>query len=275
MATSVISLLNQHPTNPIQDTYKQSASSKSWAKAYHPTSRLTVHTSVNESGSHVADFDYAFMPEYDDEELRLKEHGYPPNYRKWRLDSEADGIQWFHSEVSNITLSAFASFPSILQASHEKPLSETQTDQTVDISYSISNDNKRMPLVIGEFKRGLLRPAQWRSGKLGRQQSALSQELRGYAYLYECPLIFCFDIVQLMQRLLARVYFPSPDPETGSVSVVSAGRRGGETVLHVNVVPRQTGCRTPCTTTIRRARRAVGSGDAAAAGARGWAAEGG
>ncbi|KAI5463269.1 HIT-like domain-containing protein [Mariannaea sp. PMI_226] len=53
-----------------------------------------------------------------------------------------------------------------------------------------------------------------------------------------------FTTVQLMQRLLARVYFPSPDPEAGSFSVaVQDGAAAGQTVphVHVHVIPRQTG----------------------------------
>ncbi|RSL54195.1 hypothetical protein CEP51_014759, partial [Fusarium floridanum] len=179
MATTLASLIGQHPTNPIKDTYKQSDSSKPWAKSYPPISRLKVHTSVRGPDSVVANFD-AFLDEYDDESLRLSESGYPPNYRKWRLDTEADGIQWFHTEISNIVLGAFANYPNVLQASHEKALSDTRTDQTVDISYSVSQGKERMPLIIGEFKRGLLRRDQWQSGKIeAAQQSVLSRELRG------------------------------------------------------------------------------------------------
>ncbi|KAI8710576.1 hypothetical protein NCS52_01557900 [Fusarium sp. LHS14.1] len=193
MATTLASLIGQHPTNPIKDTYKQSDSSKPWAKSYPPISRLKVHTSVRGPDSVVANFD-AFLDEYDDESLRLGESGYPSNHRKWRLDTEADGIQWFHTEISNIVLGAFANYPTVLQASHEKALSDTRTDQTVDISYSVSQGKERMPLIIGEFKRGLLRRDQWQSGKIeAAQQSVLSRELRGYAHKYNCPHIFCFD----------------------------------------------------------------------------------
>ena len=77
------------------------------------------------------------------------------------MDSEEDGIQWFHSEVSNIVLSAFARYPDILQASHEKALIENHTDQTVDTSYSVSHRKTRMHVAIGEIKRGLIRRDDW------------------------------------------------------------------------------------------------------------------
>ncbi|KAH6895420.1 HIT-like domain-containing protein [Thelonectria olida] len=53
-----------------------------------------------------------------------------------------------------------------------------------------------------------------------------------------------FTTVQLMQRLLARAYFPAPVPDAGSFSVaVQDGAAAGQTVphVHVHVIPRQTG----------------------------------
>ncbi|KAM0431790.1 hypothetical protein ACHAPT_005040 [Fusarium lateritium] len=50
-----------------------------------------------------------------------------------------------------------------------------------------------------------------------------------------------FTTVQVIQRLLARAYFPSPEPEAGSFSVaVQDGADAGQTVphVHVHVVPR-------------------------------------
>ncbi|KAH8656430.1 hypothetical protein BGZ61DRAFT_434371 [Ilyonectria robusta] len=194
MATTVSALLGQYPTNPVKNTLKHSDSNKSWAKSYPPISRLRVHTSIQGPGSVIANFNDAFLGEYNDETLRLNETAHPPNYRRWRLDSEEDGIQWFHTEISNVVLSAFASHPSLLQTSHEKALSETRTEQTVDISYSVSHGKERMPVAIGEFKRGLIKPEQWQNGKLiHSQQIILSQELRGYAHKYACPQVFCFD----------------------------------------------------------------------------------
>ncbi|KAM7210611.1 hypothetical protein V8F06_014001, partial [Rhypophila decipiens] len=46
---------------------------------------------------------------------------------------------------------------------------------------------------IGEFKRCLVSRREWQSGKLMPSQQGFSRELRGYAYLYRCPQVFCFD----------------------------------------------------------------------------------
>ncbi|KAF4456964.1 hypothetical protein F53441_979 [Fusarium austroafricanum] len=53
-----------------------------------------------------------------------------------------------------------------------------------------------------------------------------------------------FTTVQLMQRLLARAYFRTPEPEAGSFSIaVQDGADAGQTVphVHVHVVPRTAG----------------------------------
>jgi hypothetical protein len=113
--------------------------------------------------------------------LRLNEPVYPPNYRRWRLQSEEDGITWFHTEISNIVLAAWARYPELLQVSHEKPLSETVSEsQVVDIAYSIRREGgQRVQVAIGEFKRGLIDRDSWQGGKLLKAQIGFSQELRG------------------------------------------------------------------------------------------------
>ncbi|CAM1511374.1 Fc.00g088870.m01.CDS01 [Cosmosporella sp. VM-42] len=53
-----------------------------------------------------------------------------------------------------------------------------------------------------------------------------------------------FTTVQTIQRLLARTYFPTPEPSAGSFSVaVQDGAEAGQTVphVHVHVLPRQKG----------------------------------
>lgn len=189
MATTVGSLLHQHPHNPVKETHNQSQSNKSWAKAYHPISKFKVWTSVQGPNAVVANFDDAFLGEYDDESLRLNQPAHPPNDRTWRLDSEADAVLWFHTEISNVVLAAFTGYPVVIQASHEKPLTGDRVDQVVDASYSIQYGNKRLPVAVGEFKRGLLRFEHWQSGNMRHgQQTIISQELRGYAPVLLFPV---------------------------------------------------------------------------------------
>lgn len=133
MATSARILINQPPTNLVQETFLTSSSSKAWAKKFPPISNFNVHTSVQGTDKVVANFDGPFLPELEDDVLRMANVVYAPNYRQWRLNTEEDGINWFHSELSNVVLGAFAIHPALLQASHEKPLSEENHPETVDV----------------------------------------------------------------------------------------------------------------------------------------------
>ncbi|OAA63632.1 hypothetical protein SPI_03795 [Niveomyces insectorum RCEF 264] len=115
MAFTVLDALNDHPTAPVEDTFMQSQSSKSWVKDFLPIKKLLVHTYLTPDGSSVlANFD-AFIPESDDDLLRFGEVAYPPNKRHYKLYSESDGIDWFHSEISNVVLPAFFRYPPITQ----------------------------------------------------------------------------------------------------------------------------------------------------------------
>ncbi len=95
MATPVRDLLAQQSSNSVHDTDYYTASNKGWTKNYEPIRNLTVHTQVirewrDEGARHtkeprrtvVADFNHAFLPEYDNNEIRLSEPAYPPNYRR-------------------------------------------------------------------------------------------------------------------------------------------------------------------------------------------------
>jgi len=177
--TPVQDLLEQHPENPIRDTLYSSNSNKPWAKNYPPIKNLHVHTYVNEDGGVGATYHEAFLDMYEDDDLRLQELAYPPNYRAWRLAYEEDGINWFHSEISNVVLAAWARYPAVLQASHEKPLTESRVTESVDIAYSVKRGTDRVHLAIGEFKRCLVSKVGWQAGKLNQSQQGLSQELRG------------------------------------------------------------------------------------------------
>jgi len=186
MATTVGDLLAQHPVNPIHDTRFHTGSNKPWTKIYPPITKIIVRTrvqTVNGQQAVVANFDPAFLGEYHDDALRLNEPVYPPNYRHWRLQSEEDGVLWFHTEISNVVLAAWSRYPDLLQVSHEKPLSETVSEsQVVDIAYSIRREGgMRVQIAIGEFKRGLIESDSWQRGKLSKPQLAFSQELRGCA----------------------------------------------------------------------------------------------
>ena len=68
------------------------------------------------------------------------------------MEVEADCENWFYAEISNVVLSAWASYPGIPQSSHNKPLSEASIVENVDIMYSIKYGDTRYLLAIGEIK---------------------------------------------------------------------------------------------------------------------------
>ncbi|GAB1320242.1 hypothetical protein MFIFM68171_10452 [Madurella fahalii] len=195
MSTTIGSLLDEHPSNPVQDTGYYTDSRKKWQDRYPTITNLLVQTCVLVSGCVTAKFD-SFQPLQYDDELRLSELAYPPNRRSWRLASDADAGNWFHHEISNIVISAWAKYPNLLQIAEAPALAEVRVDETVDVLYSVTQENNtmRLPVAAGEWKRNTINAREWQMGTLKSvTQQRLGQELRGYADKYECPQIFCFD----------------------------------------------------------------------------------
>jgi len=173
--------MGEHPTNPVKNTRYKTATGKTWADDVHPiTNQLVVHTYAEADGRTNAIFEPYMEPMYEDDPHRGREYATAPNYRKWRFEYEADIENWFHTEVSNVVLSAWARYPSILQTSHNKPLSAEPISQNVDATYSARINGARVPVIIGEFKRNIIKTTVWQSGNVkGEGQKALSRELRG------------------------------------------------------------------------------------------------
>ena len=171
--------INQHPDNYVDETGYTSQSNKAWAQRYKPISNRISRSYIQDGYTH-ADFEPAFLPLYADDHLRLRERCLAPNYRQWRFEVEADCESWFHAEVSNVVLSAWASYPAILQSSHNKPPREERIGENVDILYSFKKEGVKYPLAIGEVKRNLINPSNWQSSdSLRSSQDKLSRELRG------------------------------------------------------------------------------------------------
>lgn len=131
---------------------------------------------------HLRNFDDAFLPLYEDDNLRLSQPAEPPNSRKWRFETEADCENWFNTEVVNVVLSAWNSYPSILQSSHNKPVSEENIAENIDSIFTFKSEGAKRVLAIGEIKRNLIKSMFWQRGNpaSSASQKKLSQELRGY-----------------------------------------------------------------------------------------------
>ncbi|KAL8296459.1 hypothetical protein RB597_005850 [Gaeumannomyces tritici] len=194
MSVPFSQLIQEASSNPAHFTGSKTATDKKWAKNFEVIIDLCVHTysNVNEHGRiTIADWDTAMLPPFADDKLRMDALGERPNRRLHRLYAEPDMALWSHTEVSNVVLAAWNKYPAALQTSEAKAGIDASAAETVDVTYGLPAGG-RQPLVIGEFKRNLIDPEEWMAGSLTSSKN-LSKELRGYAYKYKCPQIFCFD----------------------------------------------------------------------------------
>lgn len=181
MATTVQDRLSQHSTNQVQTTGYHTRTVKQWTRQYPPIESVTIYFfSVPEDPDTVlTDFESAMLPDYDDDYVRWAQPAFPPNKRLWRLATEEDCSDWFKAEVTNIVLAAWTDYPVILQVSHAKPFSASSSSETVDVSYTFKHLNRKVPVVIGEWKRNLIRSQEWMENRLSSGQQKLAKELRG------------------------------------------------------------------------------------------------
>jgi hypothetical protein len=173
-------LILQHPVNLVDNPKYITYTDKYWAREYPPLRNFTVHSTVDHDGTIHAAFDPAFLPLCADEERRTSEPAQPPNSRFWRLETEADVEHWWHTEISDVVLAAWARYPAIVQTCHTKPLTEQTIPENVDSTYAMYAGNMRVPIAIGEMKRNLINATHWKSGNLMEAQQKLARELRGY-----------------------------------------------------------------------------------------------
>ncbi|KAK5998643.1 hypothetical protein PT974_01024 [Cladobotryum mycophilum] len=187
-------VIEQHPTNEIETPNITSYTNKTWAQGFKSITNFCKGTRVDpNTGIFHSNFDHAPHPLDNDDEKRLKEPAAFPNLRSWRLETEADIEHWWHTEISDPVLSAWAKYPRLQQTCHTQPLSNISIAENIDATYAMYMGNLRVPVVIGEIKRNLIDQDVWQSGALTEAQTKLARELRGYAVKYECPQVFCWD----------------------------------------------------------------------------------
>jgi len=181
MAATVQDLLSQHSTNYVKTTGYKTGTDKAWTRQYPPIERVTIHSCAvpEDRSSIVADFESPLLPAYDDDPVRWAQPAFPPNKRSWRLETEEDCSDWFKAEVSNVVLASWTDYPAILQVSHAKAFSDSSSSETIDVSYTFTHLNHKVPVVIGEWKRNLIRPQEWMESRLSNVQQKLAKELRG------------------------------------------------------------------------------------------------
>ncbi|KAI1144720.1 hypothetical protein F4825DRAFT_445647 [Nemania diffusa] len=188
-------LLNERPTNYINNPLYTSHTNKAWAANYPPieTRYFRVHTIPDQDGGVSADFDSPLLPLYADEAKRMNEPAERPNVRAWRFETESDIENWWHTEISSVALAGFARYPQVIQTSHTKPLGTANVLENVDSTYAVYMNDIRVAQVIIEAKRNLIIADEWQDGNLSGPQQRLAKELRGYADKYESTLVGCVD----------------------------------------------------------------------------------
>ncbi|POR37631.1 Uncharacterized protein TPAR_02173, partial [Tolypocladium paradoxum] len=129
--TTAQDVIMQNSANVIQNPDSISYTDKTWAQGYHSITNFNVMTTVDEDSIWHSNFN-RLLPLYDDDQHRLNEPAGFPNERSWRLETEADIENWWHTEVSNPVLSAWNRYPRIIQTSHTKPLSGSNAPENID-----------------------------------------------------------------------------------------------------------------------------------------------
>jgi hypothetical protein len=204
---SVGELILEYSTNMADNPRYMSYTNKAWAQAYASMRRpsLTIHSTVCQDGTVAVNFNSAFLPLYDDEEARrMSEPATSPNPRFWRLETEADAEHWWHAEVSDIVLAAWARYPRIVETCHTQPLRETSISESVDTTYGVYVNKQRSPVAIGEMKRNLIDQKLWQAGDPKLTQEKLARELRGYVHLVADPSLLAIQHLSSDIRQLTR-----------------------------------------------------------------------
>ncbi|KAK3371788.1 hypothetical protein B0T24DRAFT_650609 [Lasiosphaeria ovina] len=125
MAAAVQDLLSQHSTNSVKITGYKTGTDKAI----------------------IADFEGPLLLDYDDDAVRWAHPAFPPNKRQWRLETEEGCSDWFKAEVSNVVLAAWTDYPALLQVSHAEAFSDISSSETVDLSYTFTHLNRKVPVV--------------------------------------------------------------------------------------------------------------------------------
>jgi len=176
MAVPISQLLAEQSTNYAKYTGLTTDTNKKWTKQYHLIQRLNLHTLSDDNRIVFANWE-AYLPLFAVDDVRTGLSYSRPNPRRYHLGTEADCAVWFHTEVSNIVLSAW-NLPDVLETNQARPGAD-DGQEVVDVVYALAHRRSHQrPLAIGEWKRNLIKPGKWRHG-MPCEQVNLSRELRG------------------------------------------------------------------------------------------------
>jgi len=159
-----------------QDNGAQGRDGQDVDKRIPPIEKVTIYsrTMPEDRSSIMADFENPLSPDYDDDPVRWAQLAFPPNKRSWRVEAEEDCSDWFKAEVSNVVLTAWTDYLAILQASQAKAFLDSSSSETVDVSYTLIHLKRKVPVVIGEWKKNLMQPLEWMGSRLSNAHSKSS-----------------------------------------------------------------------------------------------------
>lgn len=215
MSTTVRDVLSQHvPGHVVYSrlAVNASLSKKPWTDTYPPILNPTVRASTYDSINQFLGLEQYLLPNpaisalYTtdaSESGRLERHIHPLNsLSKVYIQQEGDTVRDFFQNIAfPVSLAWDGAF--FQERSESGTPGPTHHNKTVDQLYSWtvagSMESERCE-VIGELKQhGVIEPDEWNGGKeKSNMTQRLGKEIRGYAYLYDCPQVFVYDSVHLL-----------------------------------------------------------------------------
>ncbi|OAL42564.1 hypothetical protein IQ07DRAFT_465690, partial [Pyrenochaeta sp. DS3sAY3a] len=150
-------------------------------------------------------FDQVFGPLLPDDDARLAIEGVDPPEQSELLAGEADVTRLFSKQLSGVVMSAYTGDYLLTEVHQAMPMRDQGQQTTscpgrVDCSfYKTEPDGSVFDVAIGDFKApGAIDKTWWEAGEMATKAKSLGRELRGYAYYYGCPQVFCYDGLTLL-----------------------------------------------------------------------------
>lgn len=141
------------PTSLGKDGSMSIYSNKLLGPGVLPLDNMAVHSVVHLHHRKVTPYLKQLLPLYADDDARMQAPATSPNNRKRSPAIEADCELWFHTEISNVIMPAWAvGRPMMTQPSHIKPPHNSRTTQAVDLVYTMKYRGTSIVIAIGELK---------------------------------------------------------------------------------------------------------------------------
>lgn len=132
------------------------------------------------------------------ETLRLDHEVYPLNSVPEAIQSEGDATRDFQRNFAIAVALAWPFGTQFQERDLAGPLGHTTEAATIDkihiMSVRLGNHHNLLLLAAGDLKKpGVIQPAQWRGAPRSAGTRRLGREIRGYAYMYNTPLVYIYD----------------------------------------------------------------------------------